>query len=142
MTSRAPDLLVVMRNYAYMTRDGAEFACQDLFSKPQSGHDGNHRLNGLFMAMPWSRPAASLPFLRRQDILDIAPTALAWLGIEVPPYMDGRPIPEITGDITTSSLAGHLSSDTEASTQSHGMVSSPEDRAMLMERMQALGYMA
>jgi predicted AlkP superfamily phosphohydrolase/phosphomutase len=90
----APDLLVVMRDYAYMTRDGYEGMQSGLVAPPMSlttgrlAHTGNHRLDGvLMMAGPGVRAGDTIT---AATLNDIAPTALYALGLPTPAVMDGH----------------------------------------------------
>jgi hypothetical protein len=56
-----------------------------------SGRCGNHKRHGWFVAAGPGIPAGTqLPV---QDILDLAPTALHYLGREAPPSLHGRRLP-------------------------------------------------
>lgn len=90
----APDLLVVMRDYAYMTRDGYEGVPGRLLAPPMSRsqrrlvHTGNHRMDGVLMlAGPGVRAGEEIA---DASVLDIAPTLLYMLGLPIPGIMDGR----------------------------------------------------
>ncbi|MBI3893592.1 MAG: alkaline phosphatase family protein [Candidatus Wallbacteria bacterium] len=86
---RAPDLLVRMRNYAYITRGAAEFSWTDsIVSAPLLNHSGNHRVEGIFLARggPFKRGAR----VEGAHIMDLAPTALHLMGEEVPGEIDGK----------------------------------------------------
>ncbi|MBI4868360.1 MAG: alkaline phosphatase family protein [Candidatus Wallbacteria bacterium] len=85
---KAPDLLVRMRDYAYITRGAAEFSWTDsIVSAPLLNHSGNHRVDGIFIARggPFRRGTR----LDRAHIMDVAPTALHLMGIEIPGEIDG-----------------------------------------------------
>ncbi len=89
----APDLLVDMRNYGYITRGGHEFAGDGLFSKPKINHSGNHRLNGMaFIRGPNIKPGFRMPEI---TITDLAPTILYVMGVPIPDDMDGRVVHEV-----------------------------------------------
>jgi predicted AlkP superfamily phosphohydrolase/phosphomutase len=90
----APDLVVVMEGYAYMTRDGYEGLMGPLLTPPMHYHEGivrhsgNHRIEGLLlMGGPVIEPGMSIP---RADIVDIAPTVLYLMDVPIPATMDGR----------------------------------------------------
>jgi predicted AlkP superfamily phosphohydrolase/phosphomutase len=90
----APDLLVIMRDYAYMTRDGYEGVHHHLVGPPMSLskgrliHTGNHRLDGVFlMTGPGVRAGEQI---EGAQLVDIAPTALYALGVPAPGVMDGH----------------------------------------------------
>jgi predicted AlkP superfamily phosphohydrolase/phosphomutase len=91
---QAPDVLVVMRDYAYMTRDGYDFNSGQLVGPPMRynpnilAHSGNHRLEGiLFMAGEGVRPGFNL---QGAAITDVAPTLLYLAGAPVPAGLDGQ----------------------------------------------------
>jgi predicted AlkP superfamily phosphohydrolase/phosphomutase len=92
----APDLVVVPKDYRYMTRSGREFGPRGVLTAPPAvAHTGNHRLDGVLVAAgPGITPSASTP---PQRLLDLTPTALALLGIEVPRGLDGQPMREVLG---------------------------------------------
>jgi len=104
----APDLLVVMRDYAYMTRDGYEGVHGNLVGKPMSlsrhrlVHTGNHRLDGIMiMAGPGIRAGG---YITDATLTDIAPTVLYALGVPIPNIMDGRVLRQAFSD---EHLAAH-----------------------------------
>ena len=84
----APDLLINMRNYSYITRGGYEFDGDDIFSKPKINHSGNHRLNGVaFFYGNNIKNGFRFPDIQ---ITDFCPTILSILEIPVPEDLDGR----------------------------------------------------
>lgn len=89
----APDLLVVMRDYEYITRGGYEFVGDSLFSPPEINHSGNHRMNGISF---FFGPRIKKDF-RFSDIqiTDLLPTILAMMGVKIPRDVDGRVVEEI-----------------------------------------------
>jgi predicted AlkP superfamily phosphohydrolase/phosphomutase len=91
---QAPDLLVVMENYAYMTRDGFDFSSSKLMGPPMEHnkqalpHSGNHRLEGvILMAGEGVRRGLEI---QGALITDVAPTVLYMAGCPVPTGLDGR----------------------------------------------------
>jgi predicted AlkP superfamily phosphohydrolase/phosphomutase len=91
---QAPDLLVVMKDYAYMTRDGFDFNSDQLMGPPMEynkhilPHSGNHRLEGIVLIAgegikPGSEICGSI-------ITDIAPTVLYAAGAQIPAGLDGQ----------------------------------------------------
>jgi len=90
----APDLVLLMRDLAYITRQGYEFGAVPgvVFQQPASFESGSHRENGIavfagpdFAPRSWQAP---------YSIQDIAPTILRLLGLPGPAHMDGRVLAE------------------------------------------------
>jgi len=96
LAGQAPDLVVVPRDFRWMTRSGRELGPRgELFGPAAVGHTGNHRMNGVLVAGgPGIAPTDALPL---QRLLDLTPTALALLGIEVPRKLDGKPMTDLLG---------------------------------------------
>ncbi len=96
---QAPDLLITMRNYAYMIRGSYEFAHDELVAAPMKyhptgaiRHSGNHRLNGiLIMGGTGMREGTRV---QNAEILDITPTVLYIMGLPIPLGMDGKVLEE------------------------------------------------
>jgi predicted AlkP superfamily phosphohydrolase/phosphomutase len=90
--SQAPDLTVVLKDWRFRTIGLHDFTTHRVIS-PAFGPTGDHRMEGILIAEgPAFRPGASL---RDADLLDIAPTVLALLGVPVPADMDGRVLMEL-----------------------------------------------
>ncbi len=96
LQEQSPDLIVVPRDFRWMTRSGRELGAPgQLFGPPAVGHTGNHRMNGVLIgAGPGIAPSDALPL---QKLIDLTPTALALLGIEVPRRLDGAPMTDLLG---------------------------------------------
>lgn len=94
LAGQAPDLVVVPRDYRWMTRSGREIGPPGVITaEPAVRHTGNHRMNGILVAAgPGIRQAVRPELLR---LLDLCPTALALLGIEVPRSLDGVPMQDL-----------------------------------------------
>jgi len=87
----APDLVVVPRDYRWMTRSGREIGAPGCVTcDPAIRHTGNHRMNGVLVAGGPGIKVGAPDELRR--LIDVTPTALALLGIEVPRSLDGKPM--------------------------------------------------
>lgn len=136
---QAPDLLILMRDGAYVTHGGYEFSPDGrLFTAPQTFQSGSHRLNGIVMAYgPGIRPAKGLS----ANIVDITPTVLYLLGVPVPQTLDGRVIeplvdpdylaarPITYGEMPVRASGGHPCEWTE------------EDEAVVTQKLKELGYL-
>lgn len=131
--SEAPDLVVVPRDYRWMTRSGCEIGPRgQLFGEPAVRHTGNHRMDGVFAAAGPGITVGARP--ERLRLIDLTPTALALLGIEVPRGLDGRPMESVLdcGVGWTDELPWR-----EPRADGGGA-----DPAVLEERLRALGYLA
>lgn len=127
---RAPDIILELaleNGYSYSclrSRGGPAFrrvGPEEYFGGKERGMTGNHRCAGvLFLSEPVSAETASL--------LDIAPTVLAKLGVTGPP-MEGRP------------LLGTEYGVKEMSTDRAEQPCTPEEEAVIAERLRALGYL-
>ena len=128
----APDLIVAPREYRWMTRSGREIGPRgQLFGPAAIGHTGNHRMNGVLVAGgPGVQPHAALPL---QRLIDVTPTALALLGIEVPRALDGKPMTDLLGcDVGwTDELPWREPTGAD-----------PEDPDALAAQLEGLGYLA
>ena len=94
LAGQAPDLVVVPRDYRWMTRAGREIGPRGVITaEPAVRHTGNHRMNGILVAGGPGVERGAAPSMLR--ILDLCPTALALLGIEVPRSLDGVPMSEL-----------------------------------------------
>ena len=131
----APDLVVVMRDYAYMTRGGSELTSRDVISEPSVNHSGNHRLNGmLVMNGPGIRSGYRV---KSAHIMDVMPTVLHILGIPVPADLDGRVLsealerPELLAD-----LAQKLTRETPG-----GKHLTRTEEQLIRDRLKNLGYL-
>jgi predicted AlkP superfamily phosphohydrolase/phosphomutase len=89
-----PDLFVVMKNYAYMTRDRFDVLHTDTVSSPMLHHpspikhSGNHRMDGvILLAGDGVRTGA---MMEGASVLDVVPTLLYALDVPLPKNLDGR----------------------------------------------------
>lgn len=87
----APDLILIMRNFSYITRQGYEFGNKEgqIFSSPATFESGSHRMEGLLVA---SGPNIKKSKAQKDkaELIDIAPTVLHLLDSPIPEEMDGR----------------------------------------------------
>jgi predicted AlkP superfamily phosphohydrolase/phosphomutase len=105
-----PDLLVVWANTGEQIRQlrSAELGAIDLsFRDPRTGQ---HRQTGFIIGMGPGIPGSSSSRMEgpTAGLLDVAPTALALLGVDKPAALPGRPIPAFCADVpaTSSERAG------------------------------------
>jgi len=88
---RTPDLIVQTRNWEYMAFGHADFGSNRLV-EPITGLSGHHRPDGvLILSGAGVKVDAKL---EGANILDLAPTILHAMGVEVPQDLDGRVLSE------------------------------------------------
>ena len=138
----APDLVLLMRDLAYITRQGYEFGAAPgvVFQQPASFESGSHRENGIavfagphFVRQAWQEPYA---------ITDIAPTLLHLLGVPTVVRMDGRVLREqlvTASQEPLSDVKDHVLVEPPAPPKDD--VLSPEEEAELADRLRRLGYL-
>lgn len=134
----APDLIIVMRDFSYITRQGYEFGRGggQIFASPLTHESGSHRMDGLLlMSGPQVPPQGSRP--EGADLIDIAPTVLHLLDCPVPRGMDGRVLEEWLA--ARGPVRFDNSSDPEAAPA--GSELSAEEEAEMVERLKNLGYL-
>lgn len=96
--------------------------------------EGTHRVEGIIAALgPHVRAGERL----QADIIDIAPTVLASLGLRVPKDMEGRVITEVFGP----ELIVEREPPIKKVAEEHAEVYSEEDRKAIEERLADLGYL-
>lgn len=139
----APDLVLLMRDLAYITRQGYEFGTTAgvVFQQPASYESGSHREDGIavlagphFLQRPWRGPHA---------IVDLAPTLLHLLGVPVLARMDGRILAEqmVAGSLTPQPAQLPVAVSGEPTRAADEVILTPEEEAELADRLRRLGYL-
>ena len=141
--TQAPDLVLIMRNYAYMTRGGREFDGDRLVSAPKVNHSGNHRLDGcLVVAGQGVAPSGRLPCA---SIMDICPTVLGLLGANAPAHLDGVPLTDVFPGrrLTPPQREGVFREALPSQGQANptGREFHADERATVESRLRGLGYL-
>lgn len=136
--AQAPDLLLLMRGLAYITRQSYETSERGrLCGVPPTGETGGHRRHGLLLAS--GSQIAAGQWIEDARIEDLAPTILHLLGCRVPPDMDGR---ILTGLLDPAWTASHPVSYGDAQWQPEtASALTPEEEEGLMEHLRNLGYL-
>lgn len=142
----APDLVLLMRDLAYITRQGYEFGTTPgvIFQQPASFETGSHREIGMaaFAGPHFAQRSWRAPY----SLTDIAPTILWLLGVATDVHMDGRVLHEQlsfdAGDRSRSFIAptATLSSETRTAPDDE-LVLSPEEEREMADRLRRLGYL-
>ena len=99
-----------------------------------------HREQGLLIA---SGPGvATGTTVTHANIVDLAPTFLHWLGLEVPGDMDGRPLEGLMGDEFRRTHPVRLTAPSpSASVRSPEHVFTDAEEREIMQRLRDLGYL-
>lgn len=86
----APDLIVLMRDLAYITRQGYEFgdAPGQIFADPVDYESGSHRMDGMLILA--GAGVSNHGYKEGAQLIDITPTVLHLLRCPIPDEMDGR----------------------------------------------------
>jgi predicted AlkP superfamily phosphohydrolase/phosphomutase len=135
---RGPDLVYYPKNWNYAARGNLSFDSRNPITGV-IGREGNHRMDGiLFLSGPGIEAGCQVS---GASIMDVAPTALALLGLPVPQYMDGR----VLENVMDPKLRDELSIRYEGETLSMPDFApvaemSSEDEAVLIDRLRDLGY--
>jgi predicted AlkP superfamily phosphohydrolase/phosphomutase len=152
LVNRAPDLVVLAKNPEFHTAGWKEFdedPWQSSLGDAQSPlrwmyqmrvpYTGNHRLDGiLFFMGPGIKTRLELA---GASIMDIAPTALALLGVPVPNEMDGRVLEAAMLPELRDRLNVDFTSDEGLRPDLTPVAElSAEDEQILIARLQNLGY--
>jgi predicted AlkP superfamily phosphohydrolase/phosphomutase len=143
----APDLLVTWKGFEYNTRRGygregvgflgssLEFSDVAAYSSLQKS--GTHHPMGIFMA-------SGRPFKRMNiegaRIIDLAPTILYLLGVEVPGDMDGRVLAEILEDDFCSGHPVRFKPQAPAGKRVGPFEYTEREEKDVRDRLQGLGY--
>lgn len=84
-----PDLLVLFGGLRWRSLGSVGHGRRWLVGNDTGVDEANHAPDGLYVVVP---PGGAEPEHRRASILDIAPTALAALGLAAPPDLQGEPL--------------------------------------------------
>ena len=137
---RGPDLVYYPKNWDYSARGNQSFDSNNPIARVRM-REGNHRMDGiLFLSGPGIQAGCQIS---GASIMDVAPTALALLGLPVPRYMDGRVLENVMDPKLRAQV--NIRYEGEAfSMPDFAPVAemSSEDEAILISRLRDLGYVA
>lgn len=124
----APDLLLVPAPLYSLTHAKTMVEDADWLS-------GDHRLEGVLVAVgPEVRPG---PIAETARLIDLAPTAMAALGVPSAIPRDGRPLPSLVGDAELV-VDESLSAKADVSDRTTGLTSDEESE--VEDHLRGLGY--
>jgi len=133
---KAPDLFLVMRKMAYMTR--ASLIGHQIV-EPSSGYSASHRMEGiLFMHGKNLRRGQTL---KNCNIMDLTPTILYLMGVRFPSDIDGRVLLDAfqPSYVKTHPVKAKEKARTPIARKRY--VLSEKDEQKVKERLKALGYL-
>jgi predicted AlkP superfamily phosphohydrolase/phosphomutase len=136
----APDLMIIMRDLSYITRQGFEFGEQggQIFSNPHSHQSGSHRMDGLLiMAGTDIRSAGSK--METAHLIDLAPTILHLLECPVPESMDGKVLRNWLSSDRDVEFATDISLNQV--TEFSGDAWNAKEEQEMIDRLKKLGYL-
>jgi predicted AlkP superfamily phosphohydrolase/phosphomutase len=139
----APDLTVVLTDWRYRTIGLHDFTTNRVIT-PAFGPTGDHRLDGILIAAgPLIRPGTE-PI--EASLLDIAPTVLSLLGIDVPGDIDGRTLTELLDQEPALAslrpvLAPAFAGISRTLSQPDEFHYTQDEDATIKERLADLGYL-
>lgn len=143
MLAEAPDIVVMMRDLAYITRHGYEFGEVPgmVFVAPHQWQSASHRLNGLWIAAGPGIAGIGKE-LSSASIMDVLPTLLHVMSAAVPSGLDGK-IAEEWLDDEARGRSPKFTEDT-ALGMSKGLEPhdfTEEEEAQVTKRLKDLGYL-
>ena len=137
---RGPDLLYFPENWSYVSTGVTSFPDTNIFA-PSGAKTGTHRPDGiLFLSGPGIKKGHEIS---GATLMDIAPTALALLGVPVPEQMDGHVLEAAMAPDLFQTLNVAYNDSGEGMPELVPVAEmSEEDEAILVSRLRDLGYIA
>jgi len=139
----APDLLIIMRDFAYITRLGYEFgnSSGEIVGTSRIHESGGHRLDGILIAAGPGIATVSEEHASAW-LGDIAPTILHVLGCAVPSFVDGQVLRNwLVPSLADQAIRTYPSRwNSSGSTRREGKASGSGDEEVL-RRLSDLGYL-
>ncbi len=136
------DLIVIMRDLSYITRQGYEFTEKTgkILSRPATFESGSHRVDGLFF---FSGPSfRSCDIVPTHSIMDLAPTILNLLSVRRPTYFEGK---VLLDELNNHNLSANEEYDHFIEALENGgrdtITLTAEEEQELTTRLKNLGYL-
>ena len=107
--------------------------------EPDPQMPGTHRPEGV---VAWSGPGVTPGRTLAANLRDITPSILAWFGLPIPPHIQGQPLPFLAerGWITPN-LRRDAPAEATPAMHEPGFEYTPEEQAMIEQRLADLGYL-
>jgi predicted AlkP superfamily phosphohydrolase/phosphomutase len=133
----APDLFCIPRDLRYSAFGLLQFP-SNRWLEPTFDRTGGHRMDGvLILRGPGVRPGYRLD---SANIVDLAPTILALMGVPIPSDMDGQVLENLLTDDFRASLKIVTSPETVTEYYKPTELSAEDEEAVL-QRLRGLGYL-
>ena len=132
---RASDLFIADHDHAVWFYY-SEGEIPELLFEPSGWASGNHKPNGIFLGHGPS--FSEKTWVDTPNIIDIAPTLLALLGLPIPDDVDGRVLRESFRDSVNPKV---LWKEAKAFEAASGSAFSSAEKAEIEERLRGLGYL-
>jgi predicted AlkP superfamily phosphohydrolase/phosphomutase len=132
-----PDIVFIPKRLEYFGFGEYEFGSHKIIEAMKRGISGTHRMNGIFMAYgaairPGSRATGA-------SLVDLAPTILHMMGVEIPSNMDGRVLDELIVDDFEPATRDRQD-QWRVDVHSHENELTEEEKRIIAERLRGLGY--
>jgi len=136
----APDLFVIMKNYAYIIVNGFNFHnfINRTFLVDNKKPSGFHRLDGIFIA--YGKNIKEGQKLKTIKMEDVAPTILYLLGVPIPKNMDGKPCIQMCKENFLTSTSIHWTEDTVQTIKKEEKIYSDNEEEEIQKQLKGLGY--
>jgi predicted AlkP superfamily phosphohydrolase/phosphomutase len=131
--NHAPDIILHTNRSKYVSFGHADFGSNKLI-EPSIGQTGHHTMEGIVILRGADIPAGTR--IEGANIIDIAPTVLALMGLDVPGEMDGKVL------FGRAGISRHVDKETRIEGAVDENPYSEEDEEQVMERLRELGYVA
>ena len=140
---KVPDLVVEFDEYAWLGKGNLQSRADSLWDRIEiesSRHSyvGSHRTEGIVVL---HGPSAVKGGTLTADLVDIAPTILYLAGAAIPSDLDGRLLSEAIAPAVLAERPPEYVDDDDTTMPEAEQQYSPEDAAVVEERLRSLGYL-
>ncbi|MEM7031980.1 MAG: alkaline phosphatase family protein [Chloroflexota bacterium] len=138
-----PDLVVVMRDFAYITRNGYELGDTQgsIFCPPFTHESGSHRLDGILFAQGPTISSVGQNLIETANLVDVMPTILYLLDCPIPTYVDGEHLSILSDEWLNQHEVTYTDDVLPSSISDEKMSWDAEDERMIKEQLKKLGYL-
>jgi predicted AlkP superfamily phosphohydrolase/phosphomutase len=135
---RLPDLVLYTDRARYVSFGHADFGSNKIV-EASTGQTGHHHLTGvLILNGPGVQQGVTL---ETANIMDVAPTILSYMGIDVPGHMDGRVLREaFTDDHNQANHTRYTDDNLAESAADTGYA--PDEEEAVIDKLRDMGYVA